>query len=482
MAKPIANYVISQDKYVDDKIYRVRKEWVLRFVLDKTLEGKPVRFFTNYVLQLDGKFERFHFSELHLSRSKQGHHFELENLHVSGAFQFFFTIDGSDSSAFETQSVSGGGYFIVDPRFNDANRKQISNRQYWSLDGIVLQTYLAKNLGHFEEWSSRLEAALALNYNMIHFTPLQELGYSRSAYSLRDHLRVNPEFSSSTQNPIDWNAIKKFVESLEHDHGVLSMTDLVFNHASNDAPWLHEHPECGYNVVNSPHLAGAYVLDRIVRMMSIKAAKNQLECHGIHAEFRHSSMDPIRDYLFRELDRARIYEFYISNVDSVVKQFGDWLKAGRPDLQQFTCGNCLPDKYCNDHDIGDVIPHHLWLRCNSPKRFSGTVDFKLATLHCLRQTDPSSYDSALSSLKSILLRLNHEKAFEVQQHIQAAVNNKLYQVDLKQLQNQLLSCARCKDRFERDGKVPLLLSCGCDRWFCDNCLISDNGVSGAFNL
>jgi hypothetical protein len=32
-------------------------------------------------------------------------------------------------------------------------------------------------------------------YNMIHFTPIQELGISNSAYSIRDQLNLSPVYS-----------------------------------------------------------------------------------------------------------------------------------------------------------------------------------------------------------------------------------------------------------------------------------------------
>lgn len=64
---------------------------------------------------------------------------------------------------------------------------------------------------------------------MIHFTPLQKLGLSRSCYSLADQLEVNPEFSSHNKK-CTWSDIGALVEKMKNEWNMLCITDVVYNH------------------------------------------------------------------------------------------------------------------------------------------------------------------------------------------------------------------------------------------------------------
>lgn len=72
-------------------------------------------------------------------------------------------------------------------------------------------------------------AAYYTGYNMIHFTPLQKLGLSRSCYSLSDQLEVNPDFSSHGKK-CTWSEIGALVEKLKNEWNMLCVTDVVYNH------------------------------------------------------------------------------------------------------------------------------------------------------------------------------------------------------------------------------------------------------------
>ena len=73
--------------------------------------------------------------------------------------------------------------------------------------------------------------------------------------------------------------VGQLLDTMATEWEVLSLTDLVFNHTANESPWIQEHPECTYNLVNSPHLKPAYLLDRYSHLtqkyeMSMEQEKN----------------------------------------------------------------------------------------------------------------------------------------------------------------------------------------------------------------
>lgn len=69
---------------------------------------------------------------------------------------------------------------------------------------------------------------------MIHLTPLQKLGQSRSCYSIADQLELNPEFSPPGKN-YTWTDVGKLTEKIRIEWNMLCITDVVYNHTGNEA-------------------------------------------------------------------------------------------------------------------------------------------------------------------------------------------------------------------------------------------------------
>lgn len=129
------------------------------------------------------------------------------------------------------------GYFVVEPTVRIRG-------QPIPIPALVIETVLTKCLGISENWMERLKVSVETGFNAIHFTPVHALGESRSAYSLRSNSDLEPsQFPQCKDAGSRWAALTEIIRQLEHEHGVLSLQDCVWNHVSPYTDWLREHPE-----------------------------------------------------------------------------------------------------------------------------------------------------------------------------------------------------------------------------------------------
>jgi len=92
------------------------------------------------------------------------------------------------------------------------------------LDSVRCQTVLTKLLGPLDTWEAKLRVAKEAGYNVIHFTPIQELGGSRSCYSLRDQLKVNSHFATQKGGKVSFEDVEKVIKKCRQEWGVRNCT------------------------------------------------------------------------------------------------------------------------------------------------------------------------------------------------------------------------------------------------------------------
>jgi glycogen debranching enzyme len=130
------------------------------------------------------------------------------------------------------------------------------------LAGLAIQSVTGKWIGPLSKWPDFLKTFSQKGYNMIHFTPLNHRGDSNSPYSIFNQLGFAPDlFEETVSIEEQYAQISKLTSHMEKDLGLLSLTDVVWNHTAENSDWLQDHPEAGYNLHNSPHLISAYQLD-----------------------------------------------------------------------------------------------------------------------------------------------------------------------------------------------------------------------------
>lgn len=63
-----------------------------------------------------------------------------------------------------------------------------------------------------------------------------------------------------------------------------SMVSCLCSCTAANSVWIREHPECGYNLVNSPHLRPAWVLDRALWHLTTRVAEGRYKAKGLPAD------------------------------------------------------------------------------------------------------------------------------------------------------------------------------------------------------
>ncbi len=172
----------------------------ISFRLHSSLVGCNAKVFCNYPKSTkdskEVKFLRHHYYELpwiyegNESTLREVDGYAQIEVSFSGSFRFYCAVA---ESGYKDEVCSG--YFVVDPLIHvplfDANNKPTGDETEVRLDAVCMQTVVTKHLGPVEEWKSRLRTSKESGYNMIHFTPVQHLGASNSAYSIKDQLKVH---------------------------------------------------------------------------------------------------------------------------------------------------------------------------------------------------------------------------------------------------------------------------------------------------
>nr|XP_055038988.1 glycogen debranching enzyme-like isoform X1 [Misgurnus anguillicaudatus] len=379
-------------------LFRLEQGYELQFRLGPTLQGMNVHVYTNY--PAPGKtFSSSSFRLLEWinpsGREDDSDKYCTLDMKIAGSYQYYFGCGN--------EKRTGGGYIVVDPVLQVGQERKIL-----PLDCITIQTYLAKCLGPLDEWLERLRVAKETGYNMIHLTPLQKLGISRSCYSIADQLELNPDFSPPGKN-YTWTDVGNLTEKLKKEWNMICITDVVYNHTAVNSEWIRLHPECGYNLVNSPHLKPAWLLDRALWHFSFAIAEGKYSNSGLPALIENEKhIIMLQGLLWKEVfTQLKLWEFLQVNVEKTVEQFQKVLQSG-------------------DKPVGPELekkPKLKIIQDSEYRRLCSTIDMQLALDIFGRHTNgPLSIQESCDWLKKSLEELNVECYKEMYGHHKQAIN------------------------------------------------------------
>lgn len=185
------------------------------------------------------------------------------------------------------------------------------NDQFLPLNSIALESVVSKWLGPRSDWDGIFEEIKKKGYNMIHFTPLQERGHSNSPYSIYDQLTYDPSLFKDTED------VLQLTKKLQKDKGLLSITDIVFNHTADNSQWLRDHPDAGYNKQTAPHLTSAIELDGLLLDFSKRLTELGYQTSLNNVQDLLKIMEGIKEHVLAKL---KLWEFYAIDVKGTLKE------------------------------------------------------------------------------------------------------------------------------------------------------------------
>ena len=251
------------------------------------------------------KFSRHNFREYKLQPDFN------KTLHIdvpitqAGAFAFYTTYtplpDFTTLRSLSPSPTSTPTYYF------DVCPKLTLQDEVLPLDSLSIFSVVSKFMGKYpSDWNKHLQGIAQRNYNMVHFTPLSQRGASNSPYSLYDQLTFDPEcFPKGEKDIVD------MIGKMEKEHGLLGLTDVVWNHTANNSKWLEEHPEAGYNIETAPYLEPALLLDDALLQYG-----RDLGSFGLPTSI--STMDELNRCIdgikIHVLPKLRLWEFYVVDV------------------------------------------------------------------------------------------------------------------------------------------------------------------------
>ncbi|CAO1619295.1 unnamed protein product [Jaminaea pallidilutea] len=316
----------------------------------------------------------------------------------------------------EKRVQSKHGYFNVDPIIRIPRRTPIldgNSSQPLKDGGQVVQgkdsvlpqaaitslSFFAKWAGPLSKWHPHLKVASAAGYNMIHYTPLQVRGTSNSPYSIADQLDFSYEMFDSEAGPHATpqeraTTMKKALDKIRSEYGMLSLMDVVLNHTAHSSAWLNEHPEAGYSPHNSPHLTPAEELDRALIEFSAK-----LQEYGLpHDPKSTSDVDAIIDGVKSNvLNKLDLWQYYVVDNKAAKEAVNKaWDSAASPSASTGAKGTSLSSQLIDSGAVKNYLTFGA--------RFTTHVDASKAVPLLRAQTD--SKDAALELLGKAVDELN----------------------------------------------------------------------------
>ncbi|KAJ5290665.1 uncharacterized protein N7443_010918 [Penicillium atrosanguineum] len=290
--------------------------YVLRFIIEGTSSiCRQGSLWVN--IPEEGKaFDRHSFREFRLQPNfNQNIQIDI-SVNSAGSFAYYTTF--SPLPEFSVESVPTPEPTQSPIHYIDVSPRLTLQGKNLPLNALSIFSVISKFMGEYPtDWDKHLHGISQRNYNMVHFTPLMQRGSSNSPYSISDQLAFDPAFFPNGEADV-----ASLVSRMEKEYGLLTLTDVVWNHTANNSKWLEDHPEAGYSVETAPWLEAALELDTALLKFG-----NELESLGLPTEFLTTDdLVKVMNALRKDvIDGIRLWEFYAVDVKTDTKSIlGAW--------------------------------------------------------------------------------------------------------------------------------------------------------------
>ncbi|KAL9100792.1 MAG: hypothetical protein Q9163_003872 [Psora crenata] len=356
---------------------------------------------------------------------------------TAGAFSFYTTY--TPLPPFSTSKVPTPKPTQTPTYYINVSPQLALGKDVIPLDALSIFSVVSRFMGQYpQDWEKHLRGAARREYNMIHFTPLVERGASNSPYSLYNQLEFDRECFPNGEHDI-----AVMIDKMEKEHGLLGLTDVVWNHTANNSRWLEEHPEAGYNIETAPWMESALELDTALLQFG-----NDLGKYGLPSDLKGARdlskvISGMNEHVVKKLN---LWQYYVIDVQkNAAEVIAAWSK-GR---------TSIPGGGFGDYNLGGLDGVKAWsltqkadfLRQN---RFVGAEGLGP---RFYRKVDPETAAALLTALHGRFDTSKQDAGHSTMVDVLNEINSPLYvqyDDDMKVISQQVFDRVRYL-RLDNDG-------------------------------
>lgn len=207
--------------------------------------------------------------------------------------------------------------------------------------------------------------------------------------------------------------VAQMIARMEKEHGLLGLTDVVWNHTANNSTWLEEHPEAGYNIETAPWLESALELDTALLKFGEELGNYGLPTTLHGEDDLKRIITGVKEHV---LDSLNLWQYYVIDVKRDVESAVEHWSRGQIEVPGSRFGSLEMGGLAGAKDWplkqkADLLLTHGFIGANElGSRFSRTIDAKVAaallTVLYGRYDSKSDREVASQSMTDILNELN----------------------------------------------------------------------------